>query len=354
LNHLPRDQSAIFVFPMRKIAGFALLIFPLACPAATQLLPTEQGTAWPYQTTLETGDGVSFSHLKTDESGKVQLLSIYRIGGTKNIDGQDVLKFEMHRAGAVANTDLLIVDENGITCPARIGEDGKLAKLDPPQKVLVAPVTTGTKWNYDGKVGDLQVHQIYEIVAQENIAVVAGKFRAFRIHGEQTTPIPITLDRWFVPGVGFVKDVTTMRAPDGSLLQRVSLELKALPKTAPRPEARGADESSKKLSVALAKDPAGELTTKFPSTIPKIYARWQGRGLGDHARIRVVWIAENVEEIAPPDYKLDEASTIATAQDSHGIFTFAPPEDGFEPGDYRVQFYVDETLTETVKVKIVE
>jgi hypothetical protein len=342
------------VFLVRKIVSFSLGIFPLACAAATQLLPTEQGTAWTYQTTLEAGNDVSFSHLKTDESGKLQILSIYRIGGMKNIDGQDLLKFEMHRAGAIANTDLLIVDESGITCAARIAEDGKLAKLDPPQKVLVAPVKTGTKWNYDGKVGDLQVHQIYEIVAQENIAVVAGKFSAFRIHGEQTTPIPITLDRWFVPGVGFVKDVTTMRAPDGGLLQRVSLELKALPKTAPRPEARDVNESSKKLSVSLAKDPAGESTTKFAAAIPKIYARWQGRGLGEHARIRVVWIAENVEEIAPPDYKLDEASTVATAPDSHGVFTFAPPEDGFEPGDYRVQFYVDETLTETVKVKIVE
>ena len=342
------------MFPVRKIIGLALLIFPLPCSAATPLLPTEQGTAWQYQTTLEAGADVSFSHLKTDERGKVQLLSTYRIGGTEKIDGQDLLKFEMHRAGAVVNTDLLIVDENGITCPARIGEDGNLAKLDPPQKVLVAPVQTGNKWNYDGKVGGLQVHQTYEILAQENIAVGAGKFRAFRIHGEQTTPIPITLDRWFVPGVGFVKDVTTMRAPDGGLLQRVSLELKALPKTAPRPEAKGASESSKKLSVALAKDPAGESTTKFPLTIPKIYARWQGRGLADHARIRVVWLAEKVEEIAPPDYKLDEASTIATAPDSHGVFTFAPPEDGFEPGYYRVEFYVDETLTETVKVKIVE
>src|ERR1035437_5005670 len=115
----------------------------------------------------------------------------------------------------------------------------------------------------------------------------------------------ITLDRWFVPGVGFVKDVTTMRTPDGDLLQRVSLELKEPPKIAPRPEVKVTVGVSKKLVVGLAKDPMGETTTKFLSTVPKIYARWQGHGLHDHAKVRVVWIAENVEEIAPPDYKID-------------------------------------------------
>jgi hypothetical protein len=219
----------------------------------------------------------------------------------------------------------------------------------------VAPVKTGSKWIYDGKVGDIQVHQIYEIIAEENVDVPAGKFRAFRIHCQQTAPLPITLDRWFVPGVGFVKDVTTMRTPDGDLLQRVSLELKEPPRIAPTPEAEKASlGGSKKLSVGLAKEPIGGTTTKFSSTVPKIYARWQGHELRDHARIRAVWVAENVEEIAPPDYKIDEAFTVATAPDSHGVFTFSQPEDGFEPGDYRVEFYVDETLAETVKVKIVE
>ena len=338
---------------VRKIVGIVLAIFSVACASATQLLPTAQGTSWQYETTLEAGDGVSFSHLKTDEKGKVRLPSIYRIDGMQNIDGKNLLKFAMHRAGVVSNIDLLTVDENGITCAARVGEDGKFAKLDPPQKVLVAPVRTGSKWTYDGKVGDLQVHQIYEILDEENVDVPAGKFRACRIHCQQTAPMSITLDRWFVSGVGFVKDVTTMRTPDGDLLQRVSLELKEPPKIALRPEAKAAEEK-KKISVGLAKEPIGETATKFSSTVPKIYARWQGHGLRDHAKIRVVWIAEHVEEIAPPDYKLDEASSVATAPDSHGLFTFSQPEDGFEPGDYRVEFYVDETLTETVKLKIVE
>ena len=49
---------------------------------------------------------------------------------------------------------------------------------------------------------------------------------------------------------------------------------------------------------------------------------------------------------------IDEATTSATAPDSHGIFTLARPEDGWAPGDYRVEFYVDDALTETVKLKI--
>jgi hypothetical protein len=342
------------VLSVRKIAAFILALLPATVTFAAPLLPTARGTTWEYQTTLEAGEGVSFSHLKTDEKGQVRVLSIYRISGEEAVGGKNLLKFEMLRAGGVVNTDYLAIDNNGIMCGARAGEDGKVARLDPPQIVLAAPMKTGSKWTYDGKIADLQVHQTYEVLAEENVDVPAGKFHAFRIHSQQTTPISITLDRWFVPGTGFVKDVTAVRTTAGDLVQRVTLELSRPPRVAAtQSETKTPTADSQKLSVGLAKEPLGETATKFPASVPKIYARWQGHGLPDHAKIRIVWIAEKVEEI-DPDYKIDEASTVATAPDSHGTFTFAQPEDGFEPGDYRVEFYVDETLAQTVKLKMVE
>jgi len=68
--------------------------------------------------------------------------------------------------------------------------------------------------------------------------------------------------------------------------------------------------------------------------------------------VRAVWIAESVSEVAPPDYKVDEASTIADSPNSFGTFTLSQPDDGWAPGDYRVEFYVDEALAETVKLRI--
>ena len=48
----------------------------------------------------------------------------------------------------------------------------------------------------------------------------------------------MTIDRWFVPGTGIIKDVTTMRAADGDLLERISLELAERPKIENRPEVK--------------------------------------------------------------------------------------------------------------------
>src|SRR5205085_7488727 len=128
---------------------------------------------------------------------------------------------------------------------------------------------------YDGTISDMKVHQTYSIAAEEDVQVPAGKFHAFRVHVEQTAGGPaIAVDRWFVPDVGFVKDETTMKFPNGDLLQHILLELKTPPKIAARPEVKAAA-VPKRISVGLARELAGEVTTSFTSEIPKIYARWQ-------------------------------------------------------------------------------
>jgi hypothetical protein len=183
--------------------------------------------------------------------------------------------------------------------------------------------------------------------------VPAGKFQTFQIHGEQTTPNRMTIDRWFAPGVGIVKDVTTMQSAKGDLLQRISLELAEEPKIVERPEVKS-DSAPKQLSVSLAKNRFGKPTTTFSSNTPEIYARWQGQRLRQGANVKAVWIAENIGEDFPQDYKIDEASAVAASPTARGAFTLARPEDGWMPGDYRVEFYVDGVLVDAVKMKIAE
>jgi hypothetical protein len=338
---------------MRKVFAVPILFIPLTLASAEPLIPSSDGMSWQYNMTQEAGKGISFSDSKPDADGKVRATVTYRIDGTQNVDGRDLLKFEMHRAGAVTNTDLVTVDEHGIICWARIGLDGEMVELDPPQTIIAAPLKTGASWDFDGDVAGTKVHQHYQVTAEEDVDVPAGKFHAFRIHGEQTSPGSMTIDRWFVNGTGTVKDVTTMRSKSGDLLRRISLELKEQPGIAARPEVKP-EEAGKKLSVTLGPQPIGKPTTQVTSGTPKIYARWQGHGLRDQAKIRVVWIAENIAKIAPPDYTIDEATTTATAPDSHGIFTLSRPDDGWAPGDYRVEFYVDDDLTETARLKILK
>lgn len=301
--------------------------------------------------TQEAGEGLGFSDLKADADGKVRLPVIYRLEGTQTVDGKELLKFEMHRAGMITNTDLLMIDDYRIVCFARIDQTGELTKLDPPQIMVAPSMQEGTSWDYIAQIGETKVHQHYAVIGEEDVDVPAGKFRAFKIHGEQTKPGPVIIDRWFVNGTGIVKDVTTTRTAEGDLVRRVTLELKERPKVMPRPEVKSPD-ATKKLSVSLGREAVGAATRDFGPNTEKIYARWQGAGLRKGANIRVLWIAENIGENVPPDYTIDEATTSATAPDSHGIFALSRPDDGWGPGDYRVEFYVDEALAETVKLKI--
>jgi hypothetical protein len=331
----------------------ALLLISPTTALAAPVIPTTDGTGWRYNMTEEIGKGLNIADAKPDADGKIRLAVLYRINGTQNIDGRDLLKLEMHRAGVITNTDLLAVDEHGIICWARINLDGELVRFDPPQTMIATPLKKGASWDFKGRAGELKVNQHYDVVGEEDISVSAGKFRTFRIHGEQTSPSPMTIDRWFASGVGIVKDVTTMRAANGDLLQRISLELLEQPKITERPEVKS-DASPKQLSVSLAKDRFGKPMTTFSSDTSEIYARWQGQRLRKGAKVKAVWIAENIGEDFPQDYKVDEVSAVAESPIAYGAFTLARPEDGWAPGDYRVEFYVDDVLVDAVKLKIVK
>lgn len=334
-------------------AAVAVLLLLHGKTFGEELIPTGKGMAWRYNMTEEVGKGLRVPDVKPDADGKIRLPVLYRDEGPENVDGKELLKFEMHRAGMITNTDLLTVDEHGIICWARINVDGEFVKFNPPQTMIAMPLKKGANWNFDGQAGDLNVHQHYEVTGEENIEVPAGEFRAFRIHGEQTSPSPMTIDRWFAIGTGIVKDVTAMRATNGDLLQRISLELAERPRVTDRPEVKP-DAAPKKLSVSLSSERFGKPTTTFSSDTPQIYARWQGHRLRKGAKVRAVWIAENIGDDAPPDYKVDEASAIAESPTTPGVFTLSRPDDGWAIGDYRAEFYVDDVLVETVKLRIVK
>ena len=338
---------------MRRIFVVVFSVVPLVCAIADPIIPTASGMAWRYNMTEEVGKGLSVPDMKPDADGKIRLSVLYRVEGTENVDGKELLKFDMHRAGLITNSDLLSVDEHGITCWARINVDGEFVKFNPPQTMIAMPLKQGANWNFDGWAGDLKVHQHYEVTGEEDIKVPAGEFRAVRIHGEQTSPSPMTIDRWFLAGTGIVKDVTTRRSTSGDLLERLSLELVEQPKVVARPEVKS-DTIPKKLSVSFATGRFGKPATTFSSDTSQIYARWQGYRLREGAKVRAVWIAENIGNDAPPDYKVDEASTIAEGPTAHGRFILSRPDDGWALGDYRAEFYVDDVLVETVNLRIVK
>ena len=293
-------------------------------------LPSAAGTLWKYEMTQEFGEGIRpGAEEKTTVSadGKVHLPLILFVAGNQKVDGTETIKYEMHRQGRVQLTEFQQVNESGVTTFARAGSNGEMSKLAPPQKILSFPPRAGEQWHYTGRADDVETTQNYEIVAQESVAVPAGKFEAFHLRVTQLTPTPpkIVEHRWFVPDIGYVKILTEMNRADGRLLQRINIEMTEGPTKGARPEVTSSPEEKKALSAVLAKELTGESTTEFTADIPKIFVRWQGETLKKGDKIRCVWIAEDVGEVAPKNYKIDETSMTANEPRAFGTFTVSRP-----------------------------
>jgi hypothetical protein len=352
---------------MRRFAfTITFVVAAIRCAFADSLLPTEPGTTWRYGVIDQAG-GVVANEPRTE---------ILRIAGTQEFEGKRLLKFETLRDETLVKTELYEVSERGVICCARGIRGESLVKVDPPQTVVPGDLKAGATWESDGVVADMQIHQRFTVAGEEDVYVPAGKFHAFRLHMEDTTVIAVALDRWFTPGIGVVKEETTLRGPGGTLLQRTRVELQKTPELLPLPTPsptatplpsvastetpRGESTSPevsvpstrKRLIVEVTDDAAGGFQTHFKSNTQAIYVRWHGHGLPEGARVRVAWVAEDVGDIVDPNFIVDQTETVAPAPDSSARFTLGRPEDGWADGKYRVEFYVNGELEETVHVTV--
>ena len=343
---------------MKSVAIFLAVVAAASSSRAEPLLPTATGTTWKYQMVQEFGNGVhpgADENVKLDPDGKLRLPVIISAAGTEKTDGIETTRYDLYRQGRVQLTEFLKVDENGVTAVARSAEDGEKSKLEPPQKILSFPPRADEKWSYNGKAGDMETTQTYEMVGRESINVPAGKFDAFHLRLTQLTPAPpkVVEDRWFVPGVGYAKILTTMTREDGGLLERIDLQLSERPAIGQRPAAVAASPVEKKLlHAALAKETLGEPTGRFAADTKKIFCRWQGDALHEGDKIRAVWIAEDVGDVAPKNYKIAETSTSADGPQAAGTLTLSRPTKGWPIGKYRVEIYDGDQIVETLTFDI--
>jgi hypothetical protein len=338
-----------FVSSTVKFFALATFLASLSGLAAEPLFPTAEGTTWHYELIREKP---SQSLDLTEPNVQERFAVSYRMGGIERADNRELQRFELYRGDTLDSVDLIAIEENGIVCPARIDSQGALIKLIPPQQMVATPLEKGKRWKFDGTVADKKVIQEYEISGEEDVDVPAGKFHAWRIHCEQTSPATATIDRWFVPGTGFVKVATVVKGASGVAAEKTWMNLEELPKVVLAPRTK-LDAEPYKFLAGVSTERTGEYKNDFKLDFPAIYARWHGRELPDHAKVRVVFIAESVANIAP-DSQVDEMETTAPTANSGGTFTISRPDVGWDPGNYRLEFYIDDTLADTVKFKIVK
>jgi hypothetical protein len=297
-------------------------------------IPTTDGTTWQYALTSE------------EESGPGTLTR--RVSVPKDFDEQNVLRIETSINGVIQSTEFLKSDGQAILKTARRGAAGSTEAFDPPVTILPADLSFGAEWNYRGPLAGLDINLPLTIVGEGEIEVPAGKFRALHFRGERRDSFYTVADSWFVRGIGSIKETVAQRAPSGELLTRQTIELVKLP----APHSAEPTVEKKKLEASVSTSSKGDPLSVISADALQIVARWRGHGLRKNAKIRAVWIAQDTG-VAPIDFKVDEATAIAPVAGAFGKFTLSRPADGWATGKYRVEFYVDNELTETVDLTII-
>ncbi len=332
------------IFSRSRFWLVALSLCLLAGSAwASPHFPELVGTTWEYAQTGATPDQYTI-----------------RIVGGEVMEGKDLLQFETSAGGDVLHVQLLAVTAKGVQMHGRRSPENETLTFDPPRLLVPAPLQVGSQWELDDEVAGVLMHQSFKVVAQEEVTVPAGVFQAYRLHCEQPWPLSISIDRWFVPGTGFVKESTTTRGPTGRLLSRVDTVLTKF-YVAPPPEQPPASATitlapppPPSIKVEVTKERDGEPTTIFRSDAPNIFVHWKGTDLKLHSTVRVAWVVEDVGDVAEPGFIVDQSETEITVSDFEMRFTLGRPPDGWAAGKYRLEIYLDEVLQEKVDVLIAD
>lgn len=111
-------------------------------------------------------------------------------------------------------------------------------------------------------------------------------------------------------------------------------------------------------------DHPGEAKESFAADTAIVYVLWQSDQLKSGQKIKSVWIAEDTNNVAPPNYKIDESELtigndmkekiLANLPGSYfgGKFTMSKPTHGWPAGKYHMDIYVDGTMVKTVKFTV--
>jgi hypothetical protein len=296
-------------------------------------IPTADGTTWRYTFTRE---------------GETEPGTLTRqVFAPKNPEEQNALRIETAINGSAYSTEFLKNESNAILATGYRVQGRNSEAFDPPITILPGDLGFGAEWNYRGPIAGLDLNLSLKIVGEGDIEVPAGKFRALHFRGEKNEGLLTVADFWFVRGVGSIKETVSQRSPSGDLLGRNTIELVNLPAPPQTEPIAG----KKKLEASISTSSDGDPLNVISDDALQIVARWRGHGLRKNARVRAVWIAQDTG-IAPVDFKVDEATGVAPIADAFGKFTLSRPPDGWATGKYRVEFYVDDKLTDTVELTI--
>jgi hypothetical protein len=155
--------------------------------------PMTQGTVWIY---------------RANSGGEFML----RVGVATRVGPVDCRLIETVIEGNVTQQECYRVEKDGVYTIQRSTATGSVL-LTPPQRILASPVSVGQKWQWNGRIGDQPIVFYYTWARRENLVTPAGTFPAMQLYfeGNPAPQVRIQSWRWFAPGVGLVKEDTTLQ-----------------------------------------------------------------------------------------------------------------------------------------------
>ena len=334
---LSDERAHLSAAVIRRSAFIAFSLFVATTASADTFFPDTIGSTWEYAQT-----GAEPSHFTI------------RILNRETVAGKDRLKLQTAAGDQVIQEQVISSTNRGVILHSRESANEETASFDPPRMLLPAPLQVGGTWELEDEVAGIAMQQRFKVVAEESVVVPAGEFRAYHLHCEQPWPLSISIDRWFAPGTGFVKDTTTTRGPTGRLLSRVNTVLTKFSIEPTAPAAPAAAAVPPKIAVEISKERDGPQVTAFRADDPHIYVHWHGENLTVNSIVRVAWVVEDVGDVAEPNFVVDETETEVTTPEFGTRFTLSRPTDGWATGKYRLELYLDDVLAEKVLVTITD
>jgi len=187
-------DSAFFRVPNREAEKKPVVMDPI-----TVLFPTGRERRW--EMAVRAMDKMNTESVRVDEP--------------RTINGvQNATTLTMYQSGKAYRSEIFQVKPESLSLVAAGGTDKMV--MSPPMLLIRTKAPEGAEYKWEGEItfkGAKAPAQAYSRVhAPHEVVTPAGKFTAYRVDTALTTVIEgnsvtFPASRWFVPGVGIVKQV---------------------------------------------------------------------------------------------------------------------------------------------------
>lgn len=113
-------------------------------------------------------------------------------------------------------------------------------------------------------------------------------------------------------------------------------------------------EAKPAFEAVVAKDEDSKPTKSFSSDVDQVMVFFHSKGTKAGDKVRIAFVAEDVGDAAPKNYKIDESSFDLDKDDGSGGGKVSRPTNGWPLGKYRAEIYYGDQLATSVNYTIAD